>query len=81
MTPAFSITYRTLLSCAALFLLQVSLLQAQEAATLPDYVIEQFGQPPAIPEGPLSEELESAVRTVFVESFEQGGRNEEQDVA
>ncbi len=81
MTSAFSFTYRTLFACAALLLLQVSPLLAQEATPLPDYVIEQFGQPPMIPDGHLSEDLERAVRTVFVESFEQGGWNEEQDLA
>ena len=44
-------------------------LQAQEAALLPDYVIEQFGKPPEVPEGPLSEELQSAVQVAFIDSM------------
>ncbi|MEM1302963.1 MAG: DUF3179 domain-containing (seleno)protein [Pseudomonadota bacterium] len=44
---------------------------AQTAGTdLPDYVIAEYGTPPAIPEGPLSQELQDAVRTVFVDSLE-----------
>ncbi len=46
-------------------------LQAQEAALLPDYVIEQFGKPPEVPEGPLSEELQSAVQVAFIDSMVQ----------
>ena len=42
--------------------------RAEENTPLPDYVIEQFGTPPAIPKGPLSETLQSAVRMAFVES-------------
>jgi len=42
-----------------------------QSATLPDYVIEEYGQPPAIPTAPLSEDLAIAVRTAFVESIEQ----------
>lgn len=47
------------------------LLKAQEATPLPDYVIEKYGSPPAVPAGPLSDELKSAVKTVFVDSVEQ----------
>ncbi|MBI1384759.1 MAG: DUF3179 domain-containing protein [Rhizobiales bacterium] len=45
---------------------------AQERKPLPAYAIEQFGEPPAIPDGPLSDELQRAVRAVFVESISQG---------
>ena len=33
-----------------------------------DYVIEQFGTPPDIPDGPLSEELQALVKTAFVDT-------------
>ena len=46
-------------------------LRAQEASPLPDYVIEQFGNPPAVPEGPLSDELRSAVQVAFIDSMAQ----------
>ena len=44
-------------------------LRAQEAAKLPDYVIEKFGKPPKVPEGPFSKELQSVVRVAFIESM------------
>ena len=44
--------------------------QAQDAP-LPDYVIAQFGQPPAIPKGPISEELRTAIKVVFEDSLAQ----------
>ncbi|MEM9010888.1 MAG: DUF3179 domain-containing (seleno)protein [Pseudomonadota bacterium] len=40
------------------------------AQDLPDYVVEEYGTPPSIPEGPLSAELEEAMRTAFVDVFE-----------
>ena len=43
---------------------------AQDAGALPAYVIEQFGTPPAIPEGAISDDLAAAVKTVFVDSLE-----------
>lgn len=45
--------------------------EAQEVDHLPDYVIEQFGTPPAIPDGPLAQDLRDAVRVVFVDSLAQ----------
>ena len=48
---------------------------AQEAtkASLPDFVIEEFGEPPVIPEGPLTEELQAAVQVAFVDSMVSSG--------
>ena len=48
-------------------------LRAQDAESLPDYVIEKFGTPPPIPEGPLSEELQAAVQVAFVDAVTQSG--------
>ncbi|MEM1274392.1 MAG: DUF3179 domain-containing (seleno)protein [Pseudomonadota bacterium] len=55
--------------------------QAQEAPTLPDYVIAEFGPRPDVPDGPLSPELQEAVRVAFVEPFERNGWGIEQTVA
>lgn len=44
---------------------------AQEATSLPDYVIEEFGTPPSVPTGPLPGPLEAAVQTAFIDSVEQ----------
>lgn len=38
---------------------------------LPAYVIEKFGAPPTIPEGPLPPALEKAVQAVFVDAVQQ----------
>ena len=40
-----------------------------QSTPLPDYVIEAYGTPPAVPGGPLSDELRAAVETVFVDSM------------
>jgi hypothetical protein len=56
-------------------------LPAQETASLPDYVIAQFGEPPAIPEGPFSEALQAAVRVAFVDSMTQGTWGRDQTIA
>ena len=42
---------------------------AQERPTLPDYVISEFGVPPAIPDGPLSDDLAQAVQRTFYGSI------------
>ena len=45
--------------------------RAEVNTKLPDYVIKEFGMPPAIPEGPLPEVLQSAVNTAFIEAMKQ----------
>ena len=66
---------------AALFLFTVDHLRAQDAAELPAYVIEQFGNPPPVPEGPLSEALQSAVQVAFIDSATQSTWGEDQSIA
>ena len=56
-------------------------LRAQDAESLPDYVIEKFGTPPPIPEGPLSEDLQAAVQVAFVDAVTQSGWGGDQTVA
>ena len=55
--------------------------RAQDAAPLPDYVIETFGTPPPIPEGPLSEDVQAAVQVAFVDSVAQSGWGRDQTLA
>lgn len=43
----------------------------QGRAPLPDYVIAEFGEPPAIPEGPLSDELAGAIQSVVLFALSQ----------
>ena len=45
---------------------------------LPAHVLERFGTPPAIPDGPLAPALRAAVRTAFVDSMERGAWELEQ---
>ena len=65
-----TITARTFLIATAM-LVSVGWAQIGHAQgkPLPDYVIEQFGTPPAVPDGPLSEDLKIAVRIAFVDSM------------
>ena len=50
-------------------------------AELPDYVVEEFGQPPATPTGPLTKAMEFAVRVAFVDSVSLGVWDENQELA
>ena len=74
--PWFSLSgssIRTVVGAACLALtLNQPAAWASGAEALPAYVIEQFGHPPPVPEGNLSENLQTAVRLAFVESV-QGG--------
>lgn len=55
--------------------------RAQERPRLPAYVIEQFGEPPAVPDGPLSEELRAAVQVAFIDSVTQSTWGNDQRAA
>ncbi len=61
--------------------LPMSFAKAQQSGALPDYVIEAFGQPPAIKDGPLSEELQRAIKTAFVDSVKGAGWGRDQSLA
>ena len=64
-----------------LSLIWTNALLAQDAAPLPDYVLEEFGERPATPDGPLSEELQAAVKVAFVDSMEQTTWGRDQTLA
>ena len=66
---------------AVFCLLGSSDLQARDVAPLPDHVIETFGARPPVPEGPLSEDLQAAVRGAFVDSIERSTWGEAQGEA
>ena len=68
-------------SLVTLFLFWFDALRAQEATPLPDYVIKEFGKPPAVPNGPLSKELHSAVKVVFIDSMAQSAWGRDQTIA
>ena len=61
-------TLPTLLAAAALAL-PAATVEAQEA--LPAHAVAQFGAPPPIPDGPLSEDLEDALDAVVAHSLNQ----------
>ena len=44
-----------------------SLAHAQSSNTLPDYVIDEYGEPPEVPVGPLSRELQLAAALAFID--------------
>ena len=56
-------------------------LRAEGTETLPKYVIEEFGEPPIVPKGPLPEALKSAVQVAFVESMAQSAWGRDQTIA
>ncbi|MEL6203894.1 MAG: hypothetical protein AAFR47_01095, partial [Pseudomonadota bacterium] len=56
-------------------------LSAQTAEPLPAYVVDQFGEPPAWPDGPLSPDLEAAVQAAIVASVIRSTWGQEQSDA
>jgi len=77
-----------ILAQASLLMLAVALLspwpgpaRAQGGAPLPDYAIAQFGTPPAVPDGPLSEAVRAAVQVAFVATARQSAWGLDQTIA
>ena len=56
-------------------------LAVADTKPVPDYVIAEFGEPPAVPTGPLSDDLAFAVRAVFVESLKHSAWGRDQQIA
>ena len=83
MTPAHHYHSRLLFLAlvTALSLMSITIAQAQDRAPLPDHVIRQFGEPPAIPDGPLSDSLQAAVKTAFIDSVVQSTWGNDQTLA
>lgn len=83
MTSAFSSKSKIFL--ISLLVVTLSFVSFQvskaEAETLPDYVIEEYGNPPEIPQGAFSSELESAVRMAFIEAITQSTWGRDQSIA
>ncbi|MGB6230613.1 MAG: DUF3179 domain-containing (seleno)protein, partial [Litorimonas sp.] len=66
MTPASRTLGLLLAPFIALFLLGSD---AEADGHLPDYVVAEFGAPPPVPNGPLSDALTDAIRTALVDSI------------
>ena len=81
MTPAFKTLASPLAFAVALSLSGAGALWAQDGAPLPDYVIAEFGAPPAIPDGPLPETVQLAVKMAFVDSVTQSTWGRDQRTA
>ncbi len=73
MTPSLALGPRSVLRAMGLLvaLLWVGPALAEDATMPPQYVLDAFGAPPDVAEGPLTEGLEIAVRMAFVNSVEQ----------
>jgi hypothetical protein len=52
-----------------------------QASDLPDYVVAEFGAPPAIPDGPLSASIQAAVNVSFIDSVTQSAWDRDQSLA
>lgn len=65
---AFARRFTLLFALVPIVLLHPMASQAQ--TQLPDHVVTEFGEPPAVPAGPLPEALRQAVDVAFIESAE-----------
>ena len=83
MAPVLSLKSRIFLlaSFLTLSLFWFDAVRAEEAAPLPDYVIKEFGNPPAIPDGPLSKTVQTAVKLAFIDSSKQSTWGRDQAAA
>ena len=82
MFSVLGIPVRTALiaAVAALSVIGSGSAQAQTASSLPGYVIADYGNPPSVPRGPLSTDLQSAVNAVFVDSISQSSWGSDQSI-
>ncbi len=64
-----------------LSLVRFDTLQAKGAEPLPDYVIKKFGKPPVVPKGPMSKDLQAAVKTAFIDGMLESGWGKKQTEA
>ena len=65
----------------ALALCWSDIARAQTTGALPAYVTKEFGQPPNVPTGPLSNALTAAMQAAFVDSFTQSSWADVQSAA
>ena len=69
------------LALAASLALTGGFTQPAPAQDLPDYVIDAFGSPPEIPEGPITPDLAAALDVAFVDFFDARQWGPDQQVA
>ena len=66
---------RRILFALVALLASSGMIFAQDRASLPDYVIEEFGAPPSVPKGPLSGAAKTALESVLNIAVDQSGWN------
>lgn len=72
---------RTGLMLLALCCLQfVVMLPTAAGSDLPDYIIERFGEPPAVPDGALTDDLKRAVDTVVIDGLVESNWDRDQQI-
>ncbi|WP_434051171.1 MAG: DUF3179 domain-containing (seleno)protein [Roseibium sp.] len=83
MVPAIATQTRVALAASfmAVCLSWSGVSHAEETSALPAYVIDQYGEPPEIPDGPLSDSLKAAVDAAFVDSITQSAWGRDQTLA
>lgn len=64
-----------------LYLISSNVIPAVGEEALPDYVTDEFGQPPSIPSEPLSSAMQFAIRVAFIDSVALGTWDENQEKA
>ncbi len=74
---------RTVFVTFALFfaLISFNAAKAQTSNSVPDYILKEFGHPPSVPEGPLSDAMKFALRVAFVDSVMLSTWDENQNLA
>ena len=58
-----------------------NIVSAQERDALPDFIVAEYGIPPEIPTGPMSDGLQAAIKVAFVDSVTQSAWGEKQTLA
>ena len=81
MTKTYSNYILMSFTLAVLTLIWATQLHAQEKQALQDHVVKEFGEPPTVPDGPLSEALQKAVKTAFIDSMTQKSWGNDQNLA
>ena len=79
--PLFHLRSLMLAPLLAVLLVWAGPALAEEKAPLADHVVEQFGKPPAVPAGPLSKDLQAAVKLAFIDSMTESKWEEAQTAA
>jgi len=68
-SPLKSFFVKALVLCVVAAGMTAPLFAQDKSAELPQYVIDQFGQPPSIPSGKLSDEVQAAVEAIFIDGL------------